>query len=222
GHGLNQRQTDGFFALRLHFISRAGLSEAGQRIVNNLQRLFTARIVRSKDNEVASLACRFSHQRTLSPITITTTAENRDHPAQSKSSAGKIAGNGSEVAQSIVGMSIVHHYGERLAAIHFFESPWDLLEMVNGFRDLLERTSAGKSRGSRSQNVIDVDPPDQRCLNLYAAGRRDQIKLGAVLLQVNVGRLEVAILDSIQNHLLAQSFAALAQALAVFVIGIDH
>ena len=82
GHGLNQGQPDGFFSLRLNFIARAGLSEAGQRIVNNLQRLFTARIVRSKDNEIASLACRLSHQRGLGSITITAAAKHRNHPAQ--------------------------------------------------------------------------------------------------------------------------------------------
>src|ERR1051325_3772559 len=101
-------------------------------------------------------------------------------------------------------MSIVHHHRERLAAIHFFKSSWDLLEMGNGFCSLLERASAGKRCRRGSQNVIDVDLANQRGLNFYAAGRRNQIKTGAVLLQVDIGRSEVPILDSIEHDLLVE------------------
>ena len=100
---------------------RAGLAQAGQRIFDNLQRIFTTWIVRGQDNEITSLARCSSHERALGPITITTAAENRDHPAQPRSSTGKVAGNRREVAQCIVGMSIIHHYSERLAAVYFFK-----------------------------------------------------------------------------------------------------
>src|ERR1700739_4558 len=119
-------------------------------------------------------------------------------------------------------MGIVDHHRKRLAAIYFFKSPGYLLELSDGFSNLLERASTSKSRSSGSQNVIDVDPADQRRLNLYAACRRDQIKFSAVLLQVDICRFEVAILDSIEDDFLVERFAALAQALAVFVIGVDH
>ena len=60
GHGLDQRQPDSFFALRLDLMPCAGLPQAGQRVIDNLQRIFTPRIVRGKNNEVASLARRLT------------------------------------------------------------------------------------------------------------------------------------------------------------------
>src|SRR3954465_1949606 len=100
-------------------------------------------------------------------------------------------------------MGIVHHHGKRLAAIHFLKSSRHLLEMVNGFSNLLERTSTGKSRSRGRQYVVNVNAADQRCLNPYAAGRRDQIELRAVLLQVDIRRFEIAILYPVEDHLLA-------------------
>src|SRR4029077_4407856 len=63
---------------------------------------------------------------------------------------------------------------------------------------------------------------DERSLDPRGAAGRDQVKRGAVQLQVDVGGAEITILDSIQYDLFAASRFGLRQALSVFIVGVDH
>src|ERR1051326_7458939 len=123
GHGLYQSMADGLSAVRLDLMTRAGLPQAEQGIFDNLQWLFTARIVRSQDHKVTSLARRLAHQRALGAIAIAAATKYRNHPAQSQASTRKVAGDGCEVTQCLIGVGVVHHHRERLAAIDFFKPP---------------------------------------------------------------------------------------------------
>src|SRR5260370_40429018 len=93
-------------------------------------------------------------------------AEDRNHPAVPQSAMNKIAGDAGQVAQSIVGVGVVHNYGKQLATVHAFKSPRHLLETPHGFGDLVKRTAAGVGGSRSGMNVVDVDAANQRGCDL--------------------------------------------------------
>ena len=89
------------------------------------QRIFAARIVGGQHDEIAAASGRLAHQRTLGAVAIAAATEHCDDSGGRSAARDELAGQGGEIAQRIVGMSIVHDHGERLAAI-------DALEIVRG------------------------------------------------------------------------------------------
>ena len=79
------RFRDGQFdrAMAIWFDHDPGRSaaEAREHLLDDRQRVFSARIVRGQHHHIAALAGRLAHQRTLGAITIAAAAEHGDHPA---------------------------------------------------------------------------------------------------------------------------------------------
>ena len=114
----------------------AGL-QAGLNFGENRQRIFGARIVAGGDDEIASLARGLAHLGPLGAVAIAAAAEQRDHaPAGLR---GHLPRQGSQIAQRIVGVRVVHDHGERLARI-------DRLKAARNGLEAAEQTRRDRSK----------------------------------------------------------------------------
>ena len=114
-------------------------------IIDDGQRIFTARIVGSQHHEIAAPARGFAHQRTLGAIAVAAASENRNYSALASGLLHKFARQRGQVAQRIVGVGIVHNHGERLTAIHALKSPRHAAQVHNSFANRLRRATARKA-----------------------------------------------------------------------------
>ena len=88
--------------------------EARFNLGKNGEGIFGAGIVAGGNNEVASLARRLSHLWPLGAVTVAPASKERDDAAAGL--RGELAGQDDKVAQSIVGVGVVHDHREWLAA----------------------------------------------------------------------------------------------------------
>src|SRR5262245_11444476 len=100
--------------------------------LNDCHRIFTARVVRSDDGEIAFPAGCLSHQRSLCPIALSAAAKHNDQSAR-----GDLPGGLQNLFKRIVRVCVVHYDAKRLAGADGLESSWNMMEffdaMTNGF-----------------------------------------------------------------------------------------
>src|ERR1019366_7065495 len=104
----------------------------------------------------AALARRLAHQRTLRAIAISAAAEKRDDLAFEAGASDKIASQRGKVAERVIGVRIIHHHREGLAAIHAFEAPGNTGKVEDSFGDRLGRTIARMTGGRSCEHVINI------------------------------------------------------------------
>src|SRR5205085_231807 len=135
GACLPNRERDRFLAVGFHLVFRTGALESDHCIIDDGEAIFTAGIVRSDYYEIAAASGSFAHQRTLGPITIAPATKNRDHFAFQAGLLHKLASQGSQIAQRIVGVRVIDHYCERLLAIYTLESSWNPVQTRDSLLD---------------------------------------------------------------------------------------
>src|SRR5581483_8207540 len=69
------------FAVGLHLVFCPGTLQTDHCIIHDCNRVFTSRIVRSKNYKVTTTSSGFAHQRPLGPIAVASTAKDRNDPA---------------------------------------------------------------------------------------------------------------------------------------------
>ena len=143
-------QRNGFSAIGLQHILGAAALQAGQGVVHDVERVFTARIVAGQDHEVAARSGRLAHQRPLAAVAVAAASENRDDPACASPLRQKVARQRGQVAQRVVGVGVVHDDGEGLAHIDSLETSCDPVQLIGGFRDgaRLDIASIGRRRAA--------------------------------------------------------------------------
>src|SRR5438128_1652272 len=91
------------------FCARLCPSQPYQGIMDDAQRIFAPRVVRSQDDEVAARRGRFRHERTLQAVTVTATPEERDDtPLRGAGTRGEISRDRGQIAQSVVRVCVVN------------------------------------------------------------------------------------------------------------------
>ena len=184
-------QSDGGVAIGLHGVLRAGALQANHRVIDDSQRVFTARVVGGEDHKIAASSCGFAHQGTLSPVTIAAAAEERDNAAFLSGLRDELSRERGEISQGVVGVRIVHHYGKRLAAINPLKAAGNTSEGSDSFGDRLRVAISGVGRSDRGEDVIDIDFPDQGRPDRNRVFRRDELEACASRGDLHLLRMEV-------------------------------
>jgi hypothetical protein len=133
--------------------------QSDNRVVDDGQRIFTARIVGGEYDKITALSCRSAHQRTLAAITVAATAEHGDHAG-----AGwlyEFAGQGGQVPQCVIGVSVIDNYGEWLATVHALKATGNAGEVSHSFDNGLCLAAERMRSGTGSKDVIYVYSPNQ-------------------------------------------------------------
>ena len=130
---------------------------ADDRVVNDQQRIFAARIVRSQHDDVARASGRLSHQRTLGAVPVAAATEQRDDAARGI----EFLRGGQQVAQRIIGVRVIHNHQKRLAQIDALEAARHGGKLRNSRGDDFARKVQRHARADGGENIVNVDSPHQ-------------------------------------------------------------
>ena len=159
-----------------------------------------------------------AHEGTLGTIAIAATAEHGHDSRGSSGARDELAGERCEIAQRIVGVSIVDHHSERLAAVDALEPSRHMRKRFDAAGNRLRAAAARIAGGRRSQDVIHIDAPDERREDGNLLLRRGHVEARSVWADVHLLGVEVAALPPIGQHDGATLTAERGQLRAVFVV----
>src|SRR3569833_2422689 len=91
----------------------AGGFECGLDLSKDGAWIFSERIVAGSYHELASLTCGIAHLGTLCAVAVVSAAEVGDDATEIR--GDKLAGEGGEIVESIIGVRVVHDDGEGLS-----------------------------------------------------------------------------------------------------------
>ena len=146
GRASLMAKRNGFTAVDLDGVFHSGLLQTNHRIVDDGAWIFASGIVGSEHDEIATAAGRLAHQRTLGAVAITAATEYGYHSGCSPATHDELSGQSREVTESIIGVSVVDHHGERLAAVDALESSGHMGQRRDAAGDGRRVATARRSR----------------------------------------------------------------------------
>src|SRR5262249_11817371 len=149
---LADGKVDGGGAISFGLVLHAGTLQADHGVVDDGKRVFATGIVGGKDDEITASARSFAHKRPLGAVAISAAAKHGDHAPAAW--LRKFARERCQINQGIVGVRIVDHDGEGLAAVHAFETSRHAEEVPGACSNVSARATASVSRCGGSQNVV--------------------------------------------------------------------
>ena len=135
GLGLVNSQLDGLVAVRLKRVANASALKPQQSVVHDGDGIFATRIIAGEDDEVAAIAGRFSHERTLGTIAVPTASEDSNNSSGTAALVEEIVRHCSEVPNRVVGVGVVNNHGEWLAEVQTLEASGDVCNLIGSFGD---------------------------------------------------------------------------------------
>ena len=185
------------------------------------QRIFAARIVGGEHDEIAAPPGGLAHQRTLGAVAVAAATEHSDDSPRTSVARDELARQSSEIAQRVVGVSVVDDDGEGLAAIDALKSSGDMGQSTRFPSTIASRIAAARITGGRcSENVVDIHAADERREDRNLFLRRDHIEARAARRDVDILRVKVAALPAIGQHHRTLLAAELGQLRAIFIVEI--
>ena len=134
--------------------------------------IFTARIVRCDDDDLAQAACHRAHQRTLRPVAIAAASEDGDQSSRRHCSRGL-----EQVPQRIVGVRVVDDGGDVvIRRRNHFEASRHARERRETLFDCSGWKAQTDGRGDRREDVVGVRAPDQAGPHAYGSSRRCRVE----------------------------------------------
>src|SRR5215469_6371202 len=159
--GLANCNCDGGLPVGLDCVLGSCPFQASQGIVDDGARIFAARIVGSKDNEITAVSRGLAHQGTLGAVAISTAAEQSDNPSCQPGLRDEFPGYGRQITEGVIGVGIIHNHRKRLAAINTLETPGNAVEVRDSLRDRLALRTTSISRCGCRQYVVEINFPDE-------------------------------------------------------------
>src|ERR1700722_10472827 len=126
-----ERERNRFAAIDFYRVFDSALLQAHQSIINDRSRILAARIVGSEYHKIAAASGCLAHKRTLDAIAIASTAEHRQDSPGGSPARNEFTSQRCQIAQSVVGVSVVDDDGKRLAAIDAFKSSRNVGQRLN-------------------------------------------------------------------------------------------
>ncbi len=222
---LLQSESNGFAAIRLHRIFRAGVLrflQSHHRIVHDRQRILRARIVGSEHHKIAALARRLAHQRTFGSIAIPPAAEKRDDSAFESGAGHKLPSQRRQIAQRIVRVRVIDDHCERLPTIYPLKPPRNARQIEDSFRNRLCGTIARVPRSRRRQHVVHIHVPNQRRPHRHCSRRRHHLKPRSPRRDLNRLGMKIARSHAVRKRHRALLLAEFQKLPPVFIVRVHH
>src|SRR5439155_3780829 len=122
--------------------------------------------------EIAAPSSSLTHQRTLRTTAIAATTSDGNHASLVPGIPHEVTSQGSHILERIRGVGIIHHYRERLVAIHPFESSRDTSQGFDAFGNRVGGAIPRVSGSCCCEDIYDVHMADKRRENRNASGGR--------------------------------------------------
>src|SRR5580700_2031950 len=114
--GIIKREMNCRCTIGLDSVADAAGFKRGFNLIEDRARIFGTGIVAGDDDKFASLARGVAHLGALGPVAVSAAAEERDDTATGF--CNELTSKCDQVAQSVVGMRVIHDHGKGLAAIN--------------------------------------------------------------------------------------------------------
>src|SRR5579871_4663845 len=206
-------------AVELDGVARSRGLETGFDLGKNGQRIFAAWIVAGGDDEITSLTRSFSHSRPLGTVAVSAAAEERDNTTARL--LRHLPCKGGEIAQSVVGVRVVHNHREGLPRIDRLEAAGNGTERRRRCNKLVERDAARVCCGESSKKIEDVDLTGEARSELCRTGRCFEINDGATGSKRDILGAPVSFADAVGANLRASLARCGGDLIAVWIMGIE-
>ncbi len=145
--------------------------EPGEDVLNDLLRVFAARVVGGDDDMVGQLLGDPGHSRTFGLVPLASTAEHDYHP-----SACNRPPRSDHIPQCVVGVGVVHEDLVSARGGHPFQPPRYALDRLKGLGDMFQVNAQDPRGPGRRQTIENVVTPDQGRVDAQSPAGRDQVE----------------------------------------------
>ena len=149
--GFMNGQLDRFPAVWLQSEANFSALQSGKSVVHDGDGVFAAGVVAGKDDEVATASCGLTHQRALGAVAVAAASENSQDSPGPAALVKEIMCDGREVADGVVGVSVVHDHRKWLTKIEPLETASDMGNLVSSLGNGVRLHVAGVGGRCRSQ-----------------------------------------------------------------------
>jgi hypothetical protein len=162
--GFDNRAHDRFAAIDNQFIGFAYPIQTDSDVIQDQERIFGARIIRSGDHQIAQTGSFFAHQRALGSVAIASTSHDGDDATEPRGFAfQRSADRLQNVDQSIRGVRVIDDGRDLiLRQADSLEPSGDAAASIDPARNRLTVEPERQSDSNRAEDIICVRAADQR------------------------------------------------------------
>ncbi|MNW52084.1 hypothetical protein D3C74_295910 [compost metagenome] len=132
-------------------------------IFQNSIGIFSTRVIGGYDNVIGQLRCNFPHDRTLSPVTVSSTAKYTNDPA-----LREFVHCAQHILEAVRRMRVIHDYSKGLACINRFYASFYTFDRFKAFLDVFKRNAFDQSCRHGSECIVHVKFTDHAKRNIDA------------------------------------------------------
>src|SRR6185312_9256788 len=206
-----------FTTISNFFVRLSGSSNTNLGVGKYLIGIFSARIIRSEDDNIAQASCCFTHRRALGRIAIAAAAEQRnDSPFSYFPRCAQ------HIQQSVIAVSVINYYGEVSKVGHSFKAARRAGAFAERLGNYFQAVAECQPSRDRSQGVVNMWRANQRRVEVSLVDRSTQTKSHSVERELSVGRGNVGLrLHAIANYAQAISLQTFSQLDTFRIVHVD-